>query len=324
MDTAPTQDFAARLRDLRHDPRDPDPFLALYLDHALPLDPQAKAALVLDVRSFSRQVLHRVLKPLARVAIALIGLAKVFLPTVLTSSKLLHKSIRWGLQLCVSPQANFLVLRHFHVASEVVAFIAANAPVRVETRPLRPRTLADVEDDLFLQHDLNLFNFVIRLNTALRDAGERLRPPPRLDFGMITDGPFDLAPLPERWTNALDLASAIELYTPMYQAFLTDDDFGRAVYSLQLDETVAIYAASLLGDATHLALVNNHHPLVPLSAFKAAHRLMLHGLASECLHALLVHHKRLQRQRDAEGLPPDAARGGLGALLGLQAHVAPR
>nr|WP_268597546.1 YciI family protein [Escherichia coli] len=29
----------------------------------------------------------------------------------------------------------------------------------------------DLKDELFVKHDLNLFNFVIRLNQALRDAG---------------------------------------------------------------------------------------------------------------------------------------------------------
>ena len=45
------------------------------------------------------------------------------------------------------------------------------------------------------------------------------------------------------------------------------------------------------GDATHLALVNNRHPWVPLSSLRAGHRLVLHGLSTELLHAVLVHHK---------------------------------
>lgn len=310
-------DYAAAFESVSHDPRDPDPYLALYLDRSLPIDEQVRAALARDLQSFSRRVLHRVFKPFARVAIAVLGLVKIFIPNAFTSSKILHRLIHWGLEYFVSPEANYLIMRHFHVGTEISAFVAANAPVPVETHPLRPKVLKDVEGEIFLKHDLNLYNFLIRLNSALRKAGTQLRPPARLNFDMITDGPFDIAPFRRRWTNFIDVASAIEIYTPMYQFWLTDNDFRRAYLSLQLDETMGIYVAMMLGDPTHLALVNNRHPLVPLSAFRAGHRLVLHGLASECLHSLLVHHKRLQKKLDAQGItaPPPGAHG-LGALMG--------
>ena len=303
----PVHDFLSQVQGRVHDPLDPSTSLALLLDDSLPLAPQTRAALVLDLELFSRRVLHRLIRPMGFLAIALNGLLKIFLPKAFTSSRLLHKLIRWGLENFVAQPSNFLILRHFHVGSEILAFIAANAPVEVQSSPIRPKHLEDVATgEIFLNHDLNLYNFVIRLNTALKAEGKRLHPPPRLNFDMITDGPFDIAPLPDGRTNFMDLTSAIELYTPLYQLFLTDDDFGRAAHSLQLDETIAIYVASLLGDATHLALVNNRHPLVPVSVFRSGHRLVLHGLSSECLHALLVHHKRLQQEADARGIeiPP--------------------
>jgi hypothetical protein len=73
--------------------------------------------------------------------------------------------------------------------------------------------------------------------------------------------------LPRGAPNFLDLESAIEIYTPLYQLFLTDSDFWRACNSLQLDETVAIYTARLIGDASYVSLVNNKHPLIPLPTF---------------------------------------------------------
>jgi hypothetical protein len=47
-----------------------------------------------------------------------------------------------------------------------------------------------------------------------------------------------------------------------------------------------------------VSLVNNKHPLIPMSTLQAGYRLLLHGLAAECLHATLVQFKR--RQREAE------------------------
>jgi hypothetical protein len=71
-------------------------------------------------------------------------------------------------------------------------------------------------------------------------------------MGAPTEGPFqiDQRILPAGRLNFLDLESAIEIYTPMYQLFLTDSDFLRARNSLQLDEPVAIYTSRLIGDAS--------------------------------------------------------------------------
>ena len=39
----------------KHDPRDPDPGMAMMLDRTLPIDPAAKAALIRDQACRSRQ-----------------------------------------------------------------------------------------------------------------------------------------------------------------------------------------------------------------------------------------------------------------------------
>ena len=288
-------DFVAQVGTTAHDRRDPDPWWALYTDNSLPLDPQVKAALVLDARSFSRRVLLPLLRPLARTLLVLAGLFRLLVPRALASSRLLHWLMYLGLRHFVSPQAAFLILRHFHLGLNVVAFLAANSGVRVETHPLRPLDPADVKDHLFLKHDLNLYNFVIALNGALGAAGRRLEPPLRIDYAAIDESPIPFPRFARGPFNLLDSISAIELYTPLYQLLLGQRDFARANQSLQLDETVAIYAAQILGDPAHLALVNNRHPWIPLSSLRAGHRLVLHGLATEVLHAVFVHHKRVAR-----------------------------
>jgi hypothetical protein len=231
-------------------------------------------------------------------------------PRALTSSKLLHWLIYVGLRTFVSPQANFLILRHFHLGSNVVGFLAANSGTSVPTLPLRPLAPADVKDHLFLQHDLNLYNFVISLNAALNAEGRSLTPPARIDFDAIDDRPIAFPAFPRGPFNFLDSISAIELYTPLYHLLLGQRDFARANQSLQLDETVGIYAAQILGDTTHLALINNRHPWVPLSSLRAGFRLVLHGLGTETLHAVLVQHKRAA----ASGAHPGQAGFGLQSL----------
>jgi len=63
------------------------------------------------------------------------------------------------------------------------------------------------------------------------------------------------------------------------------------------EEDVASLAAKLIGDPSYVSLVNNKHPLIPLSTLQAGYRLLLHGLAAECLHATLVQFKRQQAAR---------------------------
>ena len=284
-----------------HNPADPSPWLALYLDKSSPLADDIKQAWLADSASASRQFLMPVVRPLARACIVLFQLVKAVLPKRWQAPVFLHRMLAEGLKTWVSPQATWMILRHFHFGSDILAFIAANAGVRIPSRPLRPMELDDLKDNLFVQHDLNLFNFVIYLNRALQDEGRTLAPQPRLDLSMVNPCPVQLADMPHGRLNFIDLQTAIEIFTPMYQLLLTDNDFWRASNSLQLDETIGIYCAQLTGLPEHLVLLNNKHPLVPESTLRAGYRLVLHGLSTEMLHGLLLQLKA--RQQDA---PPPA------------------
>jgi hypothetical protein len=280
---------------MKHDRDDPNPFLAIYLDQSIPFNEEAKAAYLKDCSSRSRQFLLPLLRPLARLMIILLQIYKIIVPKAFTSSRLLHRVLYWGMKTFVSPSANFMILRHFYLGSEVLQFIRDNVPgVDIAMNPLKPTNLEPVKDDLFLIHDLNLYNFVINLNKELRDKEIEVTKQEPLNFASITSAPLPMEPMPKRWTNFLDLTTAIECFTPVYQMFLSDNDFWRATNSLQLDETIGILASKIVGSNDRLALINNKHPMVPLTTLRAGFRLVLHGLATEQLHALLVELKRKQ------------------------------
>jgi len=291
--------FTEKFDGAKHDINDPDPWLALYLDRSIRMDDEAKAALLLSMRSRSREFFLPLIKVFLWIFAHLVTFFRLIFPKSFTSSKMLHRFIYVGLKYFVTPEANFIILRHFHIGSEILAFVAANSgSTNIKLNPLRPENLEDVLDDLFLKHDLNLFNFIINLNTELREKGLDISTPDRLIFDAVTDGPFPIRSqtFPKRWTNFIDVQSAIEIYTPLYQLFLSERDFWRASNSLQLDETVGLYVARILGDAQYLGLLNNKHPLVPLSTIGAGFRLVLHGLAAESLHSVLRENKRRQME----------------------------
>ncbi|MDF2670989.1 MAG: hypothetical protein K0R67_3295 [Paenibacillus sp.] len=280
---------------MQHNKDDPNPFLAVFLDQSIPFNEEAKAAYLKDCSSKSRQFLLPVLRPLSRLFIILFQIYKIIFPKAFTSSRMLHRFLYWGMRSFVSPDANYMILRHFYLGSEILQFIRDNVPgVQIEMNPLKPTNLEPVKDDLFLIHDLNLYNFVINLNTEIRSKQIEVGKQERLNFDAITSEPIPIEQMPARRSNFLDLMTAIECFTPVYQLFLTDNDFWRATNSLQLDETIGILASKVIGSNDRLALINNKHPMVPLSTLRAGFRLVLHGLATEQLHALLVELKHKQ------------------------------
>ena len=278
-----------------YDPRDPDPWLALSLDRSLPIDEDAKAALLRGNASWSRDWAFNVVRGPIFLFFLIVKLLRAISPHWPNLNGTLHKLIHWGLRNFASRDANFLIMRHFHIGTEILAFIKANAGVAgIETVALRPRVLKDLENNVFLQHDLNVYNFIIQLNIGLRAQNRDLTPVAKPDFSMISDGPFDIELKDGSWLNFADVQTAIEAYTPLYALFLPRADFIRASNSLQLDETVAIYLAKILGTDYHLSFVENHHPMVQLSTLQAGYRLMMHGLDCEALHGWLRTMKRAQ------------------------------
>jgi hypothetical protein len=310
----PQVDFPRDFDPATLDPKNPDMWLALYLDSSIPLDDGAKVALLRSMRRASRRFFLPFLRPFARLTIILLTVLRAPMPRRWSLPRTLHWLLYRGLRRWVAPEANLLILRHFHIGTELLRFIQDNAPdFSTDTVALRPTTLADLKDNVFLQHDLNIYLFVAQLGAHLRRTGGDLVPPERIDFAAISDGPFPIEEMPRAFTNRIDLQTAIEAYTPIYQAFLGEDDFWRASNSLQLDEIIGIYVARILGTDYHMSLLNNAHPLIPLSTLRAGWRLMLHGLAAEQLHFHLRQWKRAQ----AAGVDLRTAAGAAKAPAGL-------
>ena len=283
-----------------HDERDPNPWLALFLDDSIPINQTTKLALMRDNSSRSVKYILPMVQFWSKMTMFFIHIFKFFFPKLINSSKVLHHILAWGLKRFVSPDANLLIFRHFHIGTEILQFIAGNIPnVEVKGNPLKPKDFKDVKDDLFLKHDLNLYNFVIHLNSQLKEKNITISSPENINLDMITEDQFNHISFPNKWSNFLDLRSAIELFTPFYQLFLTSNDFIRASNSLQLDETIAIYTSQILNTPGHLGLVNNKHPMVPATTYSVAYRLVLHGLSAETLHEILV---KMKLNKNSDGI----------------------
>src|SRR5690606_22569506 len=129
----------------------------------------------------------------SKITMFFVHIFKYFFPKVFNSSKVLHRILSWGLRRWVSPEANMLIFRHFHCGSEIVEFIAKNIDgVETKTVPLKPFDFEDVKDDLFLNHDLNLYNFIINLNKEMNEKGIQIKERKEVDVSMISTEDFKI------------------------------------------------------------------------------------------------------------------------------------
>jgi hypothetical protein len=274
------------------DPTNPDPWTALEFDDSTFIAADAKSALIRNNRTWSRRVLLTIIRPLARISIGVVRFIRLFVPNTLTSTNVLHATLIWGMKNFVSKDANFLILRHFNIGTQILRFLNDNlAEGRLPSDPLLPRKIEDLRDNVFVRHDLNLYNFVILVQKYFVEQGKANyfieNGKVDIQYSAIQDVLIDIDSIPDKWHNFLDLQSAIELYTPLFALFLSREDFERASNSLQLDETIAVYVAKLLKESVILSMVNNGHPMVPLSTVEAGFRLMLHGLDAENLYGFI-------------------------------------
>jgi hypothetical protein len=89
----------------RFDPKDPDPWLALYLDQSLPIDEAAKQALLIGNRSVSRRWLFPIARPTILAFFIMVKALRALSPRWPNLSLPLHELIYWGLKNFVSPRA---------------------------------------------------------------------------------------------------------------------------------------------------------------------------------------------------------------------------
>jgi hypothetical protein len=282
--------------EMRRDRRNPNTWDTIYLDQAIPVDPVAKAYMIQDLQSWTRNYLLIPIKLVANLLLAFIMTFKRLLPFQFNAYSLMHRSAAFFLKHFVSPEACYLIVRHICLGSNIVNFLIDNGPdPKIEKSQLYPRTVDDLAKDAFLEHDLILYNFVLDYHEAQQTNPHWLEEVQRcgLNYDSIQPVEVEVDFSQRRPWQILDLESAIELFKVFYSLCLTSDEFTRAVISLQFDENFAIYVTRITGDSQWNHLIKNRHPLAPNSPFQAARDLMLHGIISEHLHRYLEIHKQI-------------------------------
>lgn len=272
-----------------HDRTNPNTWDALYQDNSIPVDPIAKAYMVKDLKNWSRNYLLLPIKAIANVLLALILVFKRLLPFQFSNYWIMHRSAAFFLDHFVSPEACYLIVRHIGLGSNIINFLIDNGPdPGLPKATLYPRSVRDLANNVFLDHDLLLFNFVLDYAAAQRANPDWLTQVQARGLDYASIQPIQpRVTLERRWSQILDLESAIELFKVFYSLCLTSDEFERAVLSLEFDENFGGYISLVTGDYRWNHVISNRNPLAPDSTFGAARRLLGHGITTEQLHRYL-------------------------------------
>ena len=274
---------------------------ALYGDPTFHLDRHALRLLEIDQSRWSHRFIRPPARVFSRVVVALVVLVKRIMPYGWSSHDLLDRLGIWFMSRFVSEEAGELLLRHFVLETNVLAFIARNSGLG-EPR-LRPVKLDELGDNAVVVHDVNVYELLAGLGgKKLARPEERTKP---LDFSMLNVDPID-ASGKRRWLH-LDLETGLCFMNIMFALLTTSDEYRRAIHSLQLDESLLGCLAELTGDelfriwrpAGYLPIVRTNRD-VPRDLFA-------HSVIHEYIHARLLHHAEQARACDGCRLSPDCA-----------------
>ncbi|MGF1618552.1 MAG: hypothetical protein ACFCU2_12210 [Acidimicrobiia bacterium] len=257
---------------------------ALSGDPTFHFDRRALGLLEIDQSRWSHRFVRPPARILSRMVVAVIVLVKRLLPFQFSSHNLLDKLGIFFLSRCVSEEGGELLLRHFVLETNVLAFIARNSGL--DEPVLRPGRLDELDDHAVIVHDINLYEVLAGLGgRPLPGPTERLTP---LDFTMLEVGPIAVGAR-RRWLR-LDLETGLCFMNIMFSLLTTSHEYRRAVHSLQFDESVLNCLAELTGDdvfrswkpAGYIPIVHTNRD-VPRDLFA-------HAVIHEYAHArLLVH-----------------------------------
>jgi hypothetical protein len=191
------------------------------------------------------------------------------------------------MKYCVTPEANYLILRHFWTESNVINFIIANSRNRT-TDPVKlyPKTIDDLMTDSFIEHDIVLFNALYDLGSTEGEAWPVAKD--KLDFSLVREITLSPDTSKRKVTQFLDFETAHELFKALFCLLLRADEYERSINSLQFDQTLALRIARIVGDPEAVFMVSNAFPLFIVGPLRLSQRFVMHGLSTEHLHAYLM------------------------------------
>jgi len=270
----------------------------LEIDDTLPMDPQVVKYWLVNLRHPFRQTIMHVCRLSATISLCTMYFLKRLLPLQFSAHTALQATICWFMNWFVTPEANYLILRHFWTESNLINFIIANSRNRsAEVVKLYPATINDLMTYTFIQHDIVLFNALYDLGSTQNEQWPIAET--ELDFSSMREVSLNVDVSKRKLTQFLDFETAHELFKALFCMLLRADEYERSINSLQFDQTLALRIGRIIGDPEVGLLAYNSFPLFIVGPIHLSQRFVMHGLFTEHLHAYLLRIKHKVSNRSA-------------------------
>jgi hypothetical protein len=266
---------------------DPRFIAALSQDDSLPMTEIARDQWVKDLQNPLRYWLLPLLRVTQTLLLHLVYYTKRLIPIQFSAHRLLQWQINFFMKHFVTPEANFLILRHLWLESQVLNFIIDNSKRRdeVERVKLFPHQIDELMEHSFVTHDRELFRVLTELGST-REENWPLAAD-EIDYSSISPVEMAFNHREKKWTQFIDFETAHELFKVTFCFLLRAEEYEAALNSLQFDQSICRRVAKITGQSDLEALASNRYPMVLHHTNAVSERFVAHGVSLEHLHAYL-------------------------------------
>lgn len=258
---------------------------AVELDNSLPISKVAAALWLKDVENPLRWGVRPLLQFVLAGALHVVWFLKRLPLPQFRAHALLQRTICWFCRVFVSPEANQLILRHFATESNILNFLRDNAAPAVRPIELYPQAVDDMLRYSFVDHDQELFRVMREMGPW--DRAKWREPAREFKWEHWRDIDATLGAAPRRLTQVVDFETAHALFMCLFCLLLTAEEYRDSINGFNLDQSIAVRIAGMLGDPTIIEMAYNKYPFYLVGPWNLAQRFLMHGFFTEYLHARL-------------------------------------
>ena len=264
---------------------------AIQHDNSLPIEQEAVALWMKDLANPFRWILRPIAQFFFAMLLHLVWFLKRLPFPQFSAHQFLQKTICWFCQHFVSPEANYLILRHFATESNILNFLAENTDHDHRVN-LYPKTINDMLEDSFIDHDQELFASFAKLGKIQSTSGntslkwESWQPINMEDFA-----------IEHRKTQIIDFETAHALFMCLFCLLLKRDEYRDAINGFNLDQSIAIRTGKIIGDHSLTEYAYNKYPHYLVGPWNLGQRFLMHGFFTEHLYARLEEIRQTQMEQ---------------------------
>ncbi|MFN8015422.1 MAG: hypothetical protein U0R17_02285 [Acidimicrobiia bacterium] len=267
------------------------PFIkAIRKDKSLPIADIAQELWIKDLKSPLRWSLMPLLRFLLSGVLIIVWFFKRLIPFQFSSHENLQKLICWFCNNFVTPEANYLILRHFWAESNLLNFLIENSNEKqdIDFLDLYPADVDEMLKATFVDHDQELFRY---FGESQESPVTKPVKKSELKWDHWREIELDESILKRKSTQLIDFETAHVLFMCIFCLFLTADEYRGAINGFNLDQSIAIRAGAIIGDNSLVEYAYNKHPLYLVGPMDLTRRFILHGFFVEYLHERLLKEK---------------------------------